>query len=120
MLPEIAQVLFAYGSLKYEGKDKIKAALVHGQLRQDVEGNACARFDYPGLVHGELIKVTGDDLRKYDQRERGYQRLKVLTTDGDSAWAYHYQKPGFPQLTWIPSGIWKDARKEKAIQNGNE
>ena len=117
MLPDIEQVLFAYGSLKYERKEKVRVAMVRGQLRQTPDGFAAARFDMPGLVHGVLIRVTGDDLRRYDQREVGYQRIKVTTTDGDVAWAYHYQKPGFPQLTWIRSGEWKNARKEKAKKN---
>lgn len=117
MLPAIEQILFAYGTLKYEKKEKIRATTVRGQLRQTAEGFAAARFDMTGLVHGVLIRITGDDLRRYDQRETGYQRIKVRTVDEDSAWAYHYQKPGFPQLKWIPSGKWSDARKEKAIKN---
>jgi len=117
MLQPIEFLLFAYGSLKYEPKERVRAVTVPGQLRQDTAGNACARFDMPGLVHGVLIRVSGDDLRRYDQRESGYVRIRVTTTDGDSAMAYQYSKPGFPSLKWLRSGKWADARKEKAIVN---
>jgi gamma-glutamylcyclotransferase (GGCT)/AIG2-like uncharacterized protein YtfP len=111
LLPATEQILFAYGTLEDEKKKRLRPALVPGQLRINAAGDACARFDMPGLVHGLLLRVTGDDLRRYNQRETGYQRIKVRCTDGTVAWAYNYSKPDWVKLKWVPSGIWKKGKR---------
>jgi len=111
------ELLFAYGTLQYEKEEKVRAASVPGQLRKSPEGDACARFDMPGMVHGMLLRVSWEALGRYDRRETGYQRLKVTTMDGQVAWAYHYQKPGWVRFEWIRDGRWKDEKKEKAKRN---
>lgn len=99
--------VFVYGILRTMGDTP---AEVPGVLYRWPNGIAAARFNQgPSTIKGEVREICEATLRKWDQIEGTayglYDRIRVVTTDGEECWAYQYAR-SIEGLTVIDDGRW--------------
>jgi gamma-glutamylcyclotransferase (GGCT)/AIG2-like uncharacterized protein YtfP len=102
------QLLFEYGQLMRPGGHRVE---VKGFLARRGKDDVAAFFSKTTnmTVKGELQVVTPERLAALDKSEKPqYNRVRVRTTGGVTAWAYQCKPSLFHELTPIPSGRFAD------------
>jgi gamma-glutamylcyclotransferase (GGCT)/AIG2-like uncharacterized protein YtfP len=87
--------VFVYGTLRYRPVRRLAMGAVGDTRPATLSGYARTRLDLEpapgGRVHGLVIDVTPDELRRLDRYERlgiRYDRVRLRLDDGTPAWVY--------------------------------